>query len=118
MEYARKVCPPDIDLPEQLFTLFDDPKLKDLFGKNSLAEVPVVGTINNQPISGQIDRLVVLPKEIKIIDFKTNRIVPKEVPENYKKQLCAYKDLLKTIFPDKMIHAYILWTQTLYFEEV
>ena len=118
LTYAQQNCPADIDLPNNLLTIFDDPALKDIFGPTSLAEVPVVGIINGQNFVGQIDRLVVLPDEIKIIDFKTNRFVPKQVPEIYKKQLNAYKDLLKTIFPDRIIKAYILWTQTLYFEEV
>ena len=46
MEYAHKICPPDIDLPSNLMEIFKRPDLKELFGKNSLAEVPVVGTIN------------------------------------------------------------------------
>jgi ATP-dependent helicase/nuclease subunit A len=83
-----------------------------------LAEVPVVGTIDGKPVSGQIDRLGVLKDEVHIVDFKTNRFVPKEIPDIYKKQLNAYKDLLKGIFPDKIIRAYILWTQNLYFKEV
>lgn len=117
-KYIQQNCPPDIDLPKNLLDIFNHPELKNLFDSNSLAEVPVIGTIDGQMISGQIDRLVILPSEVKIIDFKTNRFVPKEVPDIYKKQLNAYKDLLKTIFPDKIIRGYILWTQTLYFEEI
>ena len=117
-EYAKKMCPPDITLPNNLLQIFEKPELQELFGPHSLAEVPVVGTLENQQVSGQIDRLVVLPNEVKIIDFKTNRFVPEKVPKAYKKQLDTYKDLLKTIFPDKLVKSYILWTQTLHFEEV
>lgn len=117
-EYAQKHCPADVTIPENFISIFKDPNLKEIFGKNSLAEVPVVGKVNGEMFSGQIDRLVILPNEIKIIDFKTNQFVPKKVPDLYKKQLNAYRDLLKTIFPDRMIKTYILWTQTLYFEEV
>ncbi len=118
LAFVQKMWPSDIELPQNLLDIFDKPELKDLFGTNSLAEVPVIGTIDGKTVSGQIDRLVALQNEVKIIDFKTNRFVPKEVPDIYKKQLNAYKDLLKIIFPDKMIKSYILWTQTLYFEEV
>ena len=118
LEYAKKMCPPDIDLPDNLINIFDNPAFKDLFGINSLAEVPIIGVLNNQPISGQIDRLIISPTEVKIVDFKTNRFVPNEVPLIYKKQLNAYKDLLKTIFPDRIVKAYILWTQTLYIKEI
>ena len=118
LEYAQKNCPSDIDLPSNLLSIFEHPQLKELFGPNSLAEVPVMGYVDDQLISGQIDRLIVLPDTVKIIDFKTNQFVPNQIPDIYKKQLNSYKDLLKTIFPDKMVKAYILWTQTLYFEEV
>ena len=118
LSFVLQNCPPGIDVPDNLLNIFNHPQLKELFGPNSLAEVPVIGKINGQNFSGQIDRLVILPKEVKIVDFKTNRFVPTKIPDIYKKQLNAYKDLLKTIFPDKMIRSYILWTQTLYFEEV
>lgn len=116
--YLQQNCPDGIDLPENLLKIFDHPDLKKLFGPESLAEVPVMGMSNGKMLSGQIDRLVVLPDEVKIIDFKTNRFVHKDSADAYKNQLNAYKDLLKTIFPDKMIKSYILWTQTLHFEEV
>ena len=118
LEVAQKMCPADIELPPNLLEIFEREDLKDLFGENSMAEVPVVGKINGEMISGQVDRLVVLPNEVKIIDFKTNRFVPTKVPDVYKKQLNTYKDLLKEIFPDRIVKSYILWTQTLYFEEV
>ena len=118
LKIAQKLCPADIDLPSNLMDLFEKEELKELFGPNSLAEVPIVGTFNGQPISGQIDRLVILKNEIKIIDYKTNRYVPSKAPEIYRKQLLAYKDLLKKIFPDRMVRTYLLWTQTLYYEEI
>ena len=118
LEYLQSKCPSDIEVPENFLQIFDHPDLKDLFNTNSMAEVPVVGTVNGQVFSGQIDRLVVLPNEVKIIDFKTNRFVPNEIPTLYKNQLNAYKDLLKSIFPDRIVKAYILWTQTLCIKEV
>lgn len=118
LETAQKLCPKEIELPSNLMEIFTRPILKDLVGENSLAEVPVIGTIENQVVSGQIDRLIITPTEVKIVDFKTNRIIPKKVPQTYKKQLEAYKHLLKDIFPDKIIRTYILWTQTLFFEEI
>ena len=92
--------------------------MTDLFGPNSIAEVPVIGKLDGQIISGQIDRLVVKEKEVIIIDFKTNRFVPKTVPENYQKQLSVYKDLLKNIFPDKIVKSYLLWTENMTLVEV
>ena len=117
-EVLKKLTPADIQIPDNLLSVFEKEELTDLFGSNSMSEVPIVGTLNGQPISGQIDRLVVKEKEVLIIDFKTNRSVPKSVPLNYKKQLDTYKDLLKTIFPDKMIKSYLLWTENMTLVEV
>ena len=120
-EIAEKLRPDDIDIPSTLFDLMDSEKFKHLFGSNSLAEVPVVGVVDNQAVSGQIDRLVVLENQVLIIDYKSNYRVPQtinEVPKHYKKQLNSYKALLKNIFPDKVIKTYLLWTQNLTWMEI
>ena len=117
-EVLSKLAPEDIDVPEEILSVFEEKELADLFGPDSLAEVPVIGTLDGQPVSGQIDRLVIKEKEVLIIDFKTNRHIPKIIPDNYQKQLNAYKGLLKNIFPDKIIKAYLLWTENMTCEEV
>ena len=113
--------PADIDIPDTLFQVMSDERFKDLFGPTSLAEVPIVGVLDNQVISGQIDRLVVLEKEVLLIDYKSNYYVPQtldKVPNSYKKQLKTYQALLKNIFPDKVIKSYLLWTQNLTWMEI
>lgn len=118
---ALKLKPEDIEIPENLFDIFEKEEFKHLFSKNSQAEVPIVGVLNNQVISGQIDRLAIYENDIYLIDFKSNQYVPKsekEVPLNYQKQMKTYKDLLKKIFPDKVIHTYLLWTENLTFMEL
>ena len=120
-QVAEKMKPADIDIPDTLFRLMDDERFKDLFGPTSLAEVPIVGVLDNQVISGQIDRLVVLEKEVLLIDYKSNYYVPQtldKVPNSYKKQLKTYQALLKNIFPDKVIKSYLLWTQNLTWMEI
>ncbi|MBR5129904.1 MAG: UvrD-helicase domain-containing protein [Alphaproteobacteria bacterium] len=120
-EVALKMKPDDIDIPDNLFQLFDDERFKLLFGSTSLAEVPIVGILNGQVVSGQIDRLVVLEKEILLVDYKSNYHVPQnenEVSLTYKKQLKTYEALLKNIFPDKVIKSYLLWTQNLTWMEI
>ncbi len=120
-EAAAKLKPQDITIPEQLFDIFDVPVFKEVFGSTSLAEVPVVGVLDGRVISGQVDRLVIGEREVLIIDFKTNRIVPptlEKVPAVYINQMETYKALLKKIFPDKMVKAYLLWTENLTWIEV
>lgn len=120
-EVAKKMKPDNIDIPENLFTLLEDKRFQVLFGKNSAAEVPVIGVVDNQVISGQIDRMVISENEVLIVDFKSNYNVPKtveNVQSGYKKQLNMYKALLKNIFPDKIIKTYLLWTQNLTLMEI
>lgn len=118
---AEKLKPADIDVPEQIFQLLESPEFAPLFGPHSLAEVPVVGVLNGQVISGQMDRLVVLEDTVLIVDFKTNRRVPNApdtVPEIYKSQLKTYAALIKNIFPSKMIKTYLLWVQNVSMMEI
>lgn len=84
-----------------------------LWGAGSRAEVPVAGIINGREIQGQIDRLVVTETAVKIIDYKSDRVVPtcvSQVPEPYTKQLSLYRDLLSKVYPATNIEGYILWT--------
>lgn len=101
---------------EKVFRLLQDERFKEMFGPNSLAEAPLIGTIGTQVFSGQVDRLVVKEDEILLIDYKTNQHPPKnknEISPLYKTQVIAYKEILKNIFPDKKIRPFLLWTETL-----
>ncbi|MDD3668708.1 MAG: UvrD-helicase domain-containing protein [Alphaproteobacteria bacterium] len=114
----RRMKPADLDVPDTLPDIFTHPSLPDIFGPGSMAEVPIVGVWNNKAISGQVDRLVVRENQVIVLDYKTNRIVPKRMPQSYKMQLGIYKHLLGRIFPDKMVKAYILWTEDFSLTEV
>ena len=84
-----------------------------LFGPGSMAEVPITGLIHGKLVSGQIDRLVITPDEVHIIDYKTNRpppTDPNDIPAVYRTQLQAYRDTLATIYPGRTIRASLLWT--------
>lgn len=102
------------EIISETLAILQDKKFAPIFGKGSIAEVPVTGMIDNKTlISGQIDRLLVSDTEVLIIDFKTNRPPPKEeknVPEIYKKQMKAYADTIRQIYPDKTVKAALLWT--------
>ena len=90
---------------------------RDLFGENSQAEVPVVGLVRRdggvEVISGQVDRLVISGKKVKIIDYKTNRPPPQSVDKvhrAYLRQMAAYRVVFRKIYPDYEIEAHLLWT--------
>jgi len=66
-------------------------------------------------VSGQLDRLVVTPGEILIVDFKTNQAPPglaAEAPPAYVRQLALYRAILSKLYPQHRIRAALLWTET------
>lgn len=89
-------------------------EFKGFFASGSIAEVPVTCLMDDgQIVSGQIDRLVMGPEDVWIVDYKTNRPPPREVsgvPEVYKKQMKAYRDAILKIYPGRTIHCALLWT--------
>ncbi len=100
---------------EEVVCLINDDNFAPLFGARAKSEVPIMGEVNGQIISGQIDRLAVLEDKVMIVDFKTNRPAAKslaDVPNIYIKQLRAYKSLVERIYKNKTVEMYILWTNT------
>ncbi|MEM1198330.1 MAG: double-strand break repair helicase AddA [Pseudomonadota bacterium] len=107
---------------DEVFALLDapDPALKAVFAPTALAEVPISGKLGvkdaaGRPIviSGQIDRLAISDTEVLIIDFKTNRPPPASidgVAEPYIRQLAAYAEALKSIYPGREVRAWLVWT--------
>jgi ATP-dependent helicase/nuclease subunit A len=97
----------------EVLSILEHPEFSPLFSEGSLAEVNLTGMIAGRKYSGQVDRLVVLPDKILLVDYKTNRKVPEneaEVPEAYLQQMAIYGQLLEQIYPDKTIVYYLLWS--------
>lgn len=91
--------------------------LVHIFGPNSRAEVPVLahGSRNGAPvtIAGRIDRLVVEPGRVLIVDYKSDGEVPateKDVPAAYLSQIGLYAQIAGQLFPGHHVDAAILWT--------
>jgi ATP-dependent helicase/nuclease subunit A len=105
-------------LTEQLMTLIASPQFASLFGAGSRGEVSIVGRLDRpgRPlISGQIDRLVVTPNEVLIVDYKTNHAppgLPAEAPSSYVRQLALYRAVLQKLYPGRPVRAALLWTET------
>jgi ATP-dependent helicase/nuclease subunit A len=98
---------------EEVMRILEDAECAALFGPGSAAEVPVTGLLGTLAISGQIDRLAVTDAEIVIVDYKTNRPPPtraEDVPPLYLRQMAAYRDLLRIIYPGRPVRCALLWT--------
>ncbi|WP_425229268.1 double-strand break repair helicase AddA [Sphingomonas sp.] len=95
--------------------IVDDPRFANLFGPDALAEAPIAAVVGTAVIAGKVDRLLVLPDRVRLIDFKTGRAVPAsaaEVPVYYLRQMAAYVAALRVIFGDRPIEATLLFTAT------
>ena len=105
------------DIASETLRVLTDPRFAELFGADSLAEVPLTGQVGSDGsggvISAQIDRIVVTDEAVLIVDYKTNRPPPKTtdgVPAAYCRQMAAYSQALASVFPDHRIRAFLLWT--------
>ena len=107
-------------LAQGVLALIEDPRFAPVFGAGSRAEVAIAGRLERQGaapalVSGQIDRLVVTPAEVLIVDFKTNHAPPalaEEAPLAYVRQLALYRAVLGKLYPQRPVRAALLWTET------
>jgi ATP-dependent helicase/nuclease subunit A len=104
----------------ETLAILSGPAFTDLFGPNSMAEVPIAAVIPRPrgkgpalDLSGQIDRLAVTEQHVLIVDYKTNRPPPSDVrfvADAYLFQLAAYRLALREIYSGRTIRAALLWT--------
>ena len=107
-------------LAKQVIALISTPAFAPLFAQGSRAEVSIAGRVmrqSRQPalVSGQIDRLVVTPDEVLIVDYKTNHAPPAaavDAPQAYVRQLALYRDVLQRLYPNRAVRCALLWTET------
>ncbi|GGB85922.1 double-strand break repair helicase AddA [Novosphingobium endophyticum] len=90
-----------------------NPEWAALFAPGSLAEVPVAAVVGGQVVAGTIDRLVIEPDRVRLIDYKTARRPPETlegVPAASLRQMAAYAAALEAAFPGRTIEAALLYT--------
>ncbi|WP_324698981.1 double-strand break repair helicase AddA [Novosphingobium sp. RL4] len=109
------------DLPEDTreamlasaMAVLANPDWAELFGPASLAEVPVAAVVGGQVVAGTIDRLVVEPERIRLVDYKTARRPPErleQVPRGVLRQMGAYAAALEVAFPGRAVEVALLYT--------
>lgn len=122
---ARRMLARERDLTEDqraemiaaAFGVLDDARFAPVFGPGSRAEVALTGTAPDLPggvsISGRIDRLVVTPQRVLVVDFKSNRPAPDHVEgadPAYILQIAIYAAVLRRLYPDRAVEAALVWT--------
>jgi ATP-dependent helicase/nuclease subunit A len=113
-------------LAEKVLALIADPRFAAVFAAGSRAEVAIAGRLERPGlplalVSGQIDRLVITPSEVLIVDFKTNHVPPASVadaPSPYVRQLALYRAVLRKLYPRLPVRAALLWTETPELKEI
>jgi ATP-dependent helicase/nuclease subunit A len=102
-----------IEIAAEVVAVLDHLDYAALFGPGSRAEVPLTGEVNGRVISAQVDRLLVTPERVTVLDYKTHRPPPRdpaEVPILYLKQMAAYRAALALVYPDRPVRCVLLWT--------
>src|SRR5207253_10076794 len=96
-------------LIEDACKVIADPANAELFGPDALAEAPIAAVVaEGVVVSGTVDRLLGEGGRILVADFKTGRrapATPAEIPVPHLRQMAAYVDALRVIFPDHQVEA-------------
>lgn len=106
------------DIASAAMRIMNEAAFSELFGPASRAEVPVVGFLMTKsgavPVHGIVDRLAVIRDRVLIVDYKTNRPPPRRadaVPRIYVRQMAAYREILRGIYPHHEVVCALLWTE-------
>jgi ATP-dependent helicase/nuclease subunit A len=103
------------DIAATVCGLIGDDRFSALFGPGSLAEAPIVATLpDGRVIAGTVDRLLVEPDRVLVVDYKTGRAPERDeqIPASHRLQMQAYSDALRVIFPDRNVESALLYTAT------
>lgn len=98
---------------DSALSIIDDPDFADLFSPDALAEAPIAAIVGEEVISGTVDCLHVAAGHVRVVDFKTGRLVPEgpdDIPRPHLRQMAAYAAALEVIFPGHRIEASLLYT--------
>jgi ATP-dependent helicase/nuclease subunit A len=101
-------------LAYKALAIIEDPDFTDLFGPDALAEAPIAAVVGTAVVSGTVDRLLIAPDRVQVVDFKTGLRVPRtvgEVSPYHLTQMAAYAAALRRIFPDRRVEAALLFTE-------
>jgi ATP-dependent helicase/nuclease subunit A len=104
------------DALKQARSVISEPEFAYLFQPDVLKEVSfsTPASVNGHDrIHGIIDRLVVRPDSVCVVDFKSNAIIPErpeDIPTGLLDQMRAYYLAAASLYPDRRVECAILWT--------
>ncbi len=101
------------EILDEALAVMAHPAIAAAFGPGSLAEAPLAGRVGQRLILGQVDRLLITPARITLLDFKSNRPPPtlaEAAPPAYLRQMAAYRAVLRLAFPGRPVDCSLVWT--------
>jgi len=106
-----------VEMAQAALSVLNDDRFAAVFGPGSRPEAAIAGRAAGLPeglaVSGRVDRLVVEPDRVLVVDFKTNRPAPDRIEDAdraYKVQMAVYAAVLAEVFPGRRIEAALVWT--------
>jgi ATP-dependent exoDNAse (exonuclease V) beta subunit len=101
--------------------VLDDPRLSWVFGADTAdararSEAPLLlRRADGEVVAGVVDRLVVRPDRVDVVDYKTNRwggdpTRRDELIEHYRPQMAAYAEAAAALFPGLPVRTWLLLT--------
>ena len=102
------------EMAQAALAVLSHPDWQALFSPAALAEVPIAALVGTRVVAGTIDRLLVTPERIWLVDFKTARRPPAaldDMPDAVLRQMAAYVAALEASFPGRKVEAAVLYTQ-------
>ena len=106
---------------EEARAVFENPAHASIFHPaddvTALCEAPLIHRLPGDGVEtrvqGFIDRLLIAPDRVTIVDYKSNRPGPGGVDalvEHYRPQMDAYRKALAAVHPDRSVEAVLLFT--------
>lgn len=86
------------------------------FGPDSRAEVAISGDVDlndgrRHAVRGRIDRLLVTPEGVDIIDLKTGRARRGDEDAGILRQMALYRALLRALYPGRPVRCHLVWLE-------
>ena len=99
-------------LREEVERVMAMPELAPLFAPGARAEQAIAGTLDGVPVVGVVDRFAVTAEGVHLVDFKSHPEPPPagRPPAVYVQQMRAYARVLQGLYPDRRLHAALVWT--------
>ena len=117
-ELQRSAEDPEL-LPwlQEAESVIQDPALAPLFDaarhERAYTEVPLHYCVDDALVDGVVDRLLLHPTEVHVIDYKTHTIAADQAEATarpYRDQLRLYAEGARRLWPDRRVRASILFT--------